>query len=57
MLQMGLIEVIQSERERQIEEAIRRRQLLRPQDENEQATVSPRPEARTMAVRTPATDR
>jgi hypothetical protein len=32
MFQLGLAEVIQADREREIELAIRRRQLLRPQD-------------------------
>lgn len=33
MFQLGLIETIQAEREREIERAIRRRRLLKPQDE------------------------
>ena len=33
MFQLGLIETIQAEREREIERAIRRRRLLKPLDE------------------------
>ncbi len=33
MLQLGMIDVIQAEREREIQAAIRRRRLLRPQDD------------------------
>jgi hypothetical protein len=32
MFQLGLMEAIQAEREREVESAIRRRQLLRPAD-------------------------
>ena len=33
MWQMGLIEVIQAEREREIQAAMRRRRLMRPEDD------------------------
>jgi len=33
MWQLGLIEVIQAEREREIQAAMRRRRLLRPEDD------------------------
>ena len=54
MFQLGLFEVIQAEREREIETAIRRRQLLRPQDgATDPVSASSRPGAkgRSLAVR------
>lgn len=56
MLQFGLIDVIQAEREREIEEAIRRRLLLEPQDDAEPPAASPRAEARTLPVRARTTE-
>jgi hypothetical protein len=53
MLQFGLIDVIQAEREREIEEAIRRRLLLEPRDDAEPPAVTRRAEARTPTVRAP----
>lgn len=53
MLQLGIVEVIQAEREREVEEAMRRRRLLKPREEGEsnhplaRRTVS----ARSLAVR------
>jgi hypothetical protein len=53
MFLLGLAEVIQADREREIQSAIRRRQLLRPQDaatEPVPATIQPT-KRRTLAVR------
>jgi len=41
MFQLGLVEVIQAEREREIESAIRRRQLLRPRDSAAEPVPAP----------------
>ena len=53
MFQMGLMDVIQAEREREIASAIRTRRLLRPSDEAaEVVTVQGRAtETRRLAVR------
>jgi hypothetical protein len=51
MFQLGLMEVIQADREREIESAIRRRQLLRPQDGPRETAQVRTPKGRTMAVR------
>jgi hypothetical protein len=56
MLQFGLIDVIQAEREREIEEAIQRRLLLEPRDEAEPPAASRRAEARPMTVRARTTE-
>lgn len=56
MLQLGLIDVMQAEREREIEEAIRRRQLLRPRDEDEAPTVDGRADARPFTARARPTE-
>lgn len=54
MLQLGIVEVILAEREREVEEALRRRRLLKPREEGElnhplaRRTVS----ARSLAIRT-----
>jgi len=54
MFQLGLVEVIQADREREIVAAIRRRQLLHPQDGPTEAVAAPNHAAakgRTLAVR------
>lgn len=54
MFQLGLVEVIQADRERDIEAAIRRRRLLRPQDgptESVAAPISAAAKGRALAVR------
>lgn len=54
MFQLGLVEVIQADRERNIEAAIRRRRLLRPQDGPTESVAAPIPAAakgRALAVR------
>jgi hypothetical protein len=56
MLQLGLIDVMQAEREREIEKAIRRRQLLQPRDEGETPTVSARTDVRPFTVRARPTE-
>ena len=50
MLQFGLIDVIQAEREREIEEAIQRRLLLEPQEDTEPPATHRRAETRVLAV-------
>ena len=54
MFQLALIEIMQAEREREIETAIRRRRLLRPQDEGtepNQADGRRTTDARALTVR------
>lgn len=54
MFQLGLIEVIQADREREVVAAIRRRQLLQPQDgptESVAARIRTAAKGRTLAVR------
>jgi hypothetical protein len=41
MFQLGLVEVIQADREREVVAAIRRRQLLRPQDGPSESAAAP----------------
>ena len=53
MLELGIVDVILAEREREVQEAVRRRRLLKPREEGEQnhplarRTVS----ARSLAIR------
>ena len=54
MLQFGLIDVIQADREREIVAALRRRQLLQPRDGPTESVVAPvhaAAKGRTLAVR------
>lgn len=51
MFQLGLMEVMQADREREMEAAIQRRQLLRPQEGPREPTQVQTPKRRTMAVR------
>jgi len=54
MFQLGLMEAIQAEREREIESAIRRRQLLRPPDSAAEPAPAPNQttaKGRSLAVR------
>ena len=51
MFQLGLMEVMQADREREMESAIRRRQLLRPQDGPREPAPAQAAKGRTMAVR------
>lgn len=54
MFQLGLMEVIQADREREVETAIRRRQLLRPRDgatERVPAPIQTTTKGRNLAVR------
>jgi hypothetical protein len=54
MFGLGLIEVIQAEREREIQLAIRRRRLLRPQDdaiEPMTGSLHPTPKGRALTAR------
>ena len=51
MLQLGLIDVVQAEREREIEAAIRIRRLLKPQEETEAPQAPVRAEARSVSIR------
>jgi hypothetical protein len=58
MFQLGLFEVIQADREREVAAAIRRRQLLRPQDgptESVAVPVHSAAKGRTLAVRVRST--
>jgi hypothetical protein len=56
MLQLGLIDVIRMEREREIEEAMRRWRLLKPQDEGETPVTADRADARRLTVRARPTE-
>jgi hypothetical protein len=54
MFQLGLIEVIQAEREREVQQAMRRRRLLRPQEvavEPMTGSLHAAPRGRALAVR------
>lgn len=53
MFQLGLIEALQAEREREVQAAIRRRRLLRPQDDApEPIAIAPHAtKGRTVAIR------
>jgi hypothetical protein len=56
MLQLGLIDVIRMEREREIEDAIRLRRLLKPQDEGEAPAMPGRVDPRILTVRVRPTE-
>lgn len=53
MMQLGIVDVIQAEREREVEEALRRRRLLKPREEGDSSHPLARRTvgARSLAVR------